>query len=80
MERFIAIIGMLVLLGIAFLLSNNRQKIDYKLVGWGLGLQMVFALFILKTPIGLPFFNFFDRIIKRLLEFSDKGGDFVFAV
>ena len=79
MERFIAIIGMLVLLGIAFLLSNNRQKIDYKLVGWGLGLQMVFALFILKTPIGLPFFNFFDRIIKRLLEFSDKGGDFLFA-
>ena len=79
MERFIAIIGMLVLLGIAFLLSNNRQKIDYKLVGWGLGLQMIFALFILKTPIGLPFFNFFDRIIKRLLEFSDKGGDFLFA-
>jgi CNT family concentrative nucleoside transporter len=79
MERFIAIIGMLVLLGIAFILSNNRKKIDYKLVGWGLGLQMIFALFILKTPIGLPFFNFFDSIIKRLLEFSDKGGDFLFA-
>lgn len=79
MERFIAIIGMIVLLAIAYAMSNNRSKIDYRLVGWGLGLQLIFALFILKTPIGLPFFEFFDDIIKKLLEFSDKGGDFLFA-
>ncbi len=79
MERFTGIIGVLVLLGIAYLLSNNRSKIDYKLVVWGLGLQMVFALFILKTPIGLPFFEFFDMLIKKLLSFSDMGGDFLFA-
>lgn len=79
MERFIAIMGMIVLLAIAYAMSNNRSKIDYRLVRWGLGLQLIFALFILKTPIGLPFFEFFDDIIKKLLEFSDKGGDFLFA-
>ena len=79
MERFVGLIGVFVLLGIAFLMSNNRKKIDYRLVLWGLTLQMGFALFILKTPIGLPFFEFFDILIKKLLAFSDQGGDFLFA-
>ena len=76
MGRFSGILGIVVLLGIAYLMSNNRKAINYKLVSWGLGLQLVFALFILKTPIGLPFFEFFDTLIKKLLAFSDKGGDF----
>lgn len=79
MERFTGLIGIFVLLGAAFLMSNNRSKIDYKLVLWGLGLQLAFALFILKTPIGYPFFEFFDVAIKKLLAFSDQGGDFLFA-
>ncbi len=79
MERFTGVIGIVVLLLVAYAMSNNRKNIDYKLVGWGLGLQIAFALFILKTPIGLPFFEFFDMIIKKLLAFSDKGGDFLFA-
>ncbi|MEM7659138.1 MAG: nucleoside transporter C-terminal domain-containing protein [Bacteroidota bacterium] len=79
MERFTGLIGIAVLLGVAFLMSNNRNKINYRLVGAGLLLQLVFALFILKTPIGLPFFEFFDILIKKLLSFSDQGGDFLFA-
>jgi len=79
MERLIGVLGIIVLLGIALLMSNNRKKIDVKLVAWGMGLQLTFALFILKTPIGLPFFNFFDKLIKKLLSFSDTGGDFLFA-
>ncbi|WP_232285855.1 NupC/NupG family nucleoside CNT transporter [Aquimarina agarilytica] len=79
MFKFIGIIGLLVLLLVAFLVSNNRKKIDFKLVIKGAVLQLVFALLILKTPIGLPFFNFFDSVIKKLLAFADKGGDFLFA-
>ena len=79
MERFVGILGIIVLLGFAFLLSNNRKAINYKLVAWGLSLQLAFALFILKTPIGKPFFSFFDNLIKKLLSFADKGGDFLFA-
>ena len=45
------ILGIIVLLGIAFAMSNNRKKINYRIVLWGMGLQIIFALFILKTPI-----------------------------
>lgn len=79
MERFIGVLGIVVLLLVAFLLSNNRKKINYGIVLKGFGLQLVFALVILKTPIGLPFFKFFDVAINKLLSYADKGGDFLFA-
>ena len=78
MERFIGIIGIFVLLGIAFAMSNNRRKLDWRLIFWGLSLQLLFALFILKTPIGQPFFGAVDIVIKKLLSFSDAGSDFLF--
>lgn len=79
MERYTGILGIIVLLSIAFLMSNNRKKIDKKLVLWGLGLQISFALLILKTKVGLPFFKFFDVTISKLLAYGDKGGDFLFS-
>lgn len=79
MLHFIGIVGILFLLAIAYLLSNNRKAISIKTVLWGIGLQVVFALIILKTKIGLPFFTFFDKTIKKLLEYADKGGDFLFS-
>lgn len=79
MERFTGLIGIAVLIGIAFLMSNNKKKINWKLVMWGFVLQLSFALFILKTPIGLPFFDSVDYVIKKLLSFSDQGGDFLFS-
>lgn len=78
MFRYIGIVGIFVLLAIAYALSNNRKAINWKLVLWGMGLQLVFAIFILKTPLGQPFFDFFDTAVKKLLSFSDKGGDFLF--
>ena len=74
----IGIIGIIVLLGIAFTMSNNPKKINYRIVFWGMGLQLIFALFILKTPIGKPLFSFFDKVISKLISFSDAGGDFLF--
>ena len=78
MERFIGILGILVLLAIAFAMSNNRKSIPWRLVIWGLGLQFIFAIFILKTPIGQPFFGVIDKAIKKILSFSDAGSDFLF--
>ena len=46
MENLTGFIGVAALLGIAFGLSNNRSKINYRIVGWGLGLQLLFAIFI----------------------------------
>lgn len=78
MERFTGILGLTILLGAAFLLSNNRRKINWRLVFYGLALQLFFAVFILKTPIGKPFFDTIDQIIRKLLSFSDAGSDFLF--
>jgi len=78
MDRFTGIIGVVVLLGIAYGMSNNRGAISKRIVLWGLGLQLFFALFILKTPIGQPFFSAVDRIFKKLLSFSDAGSDLLF--
>ena len=78
MERLIGILGIIVLLGIALAMSNNRNSIPWRLVAWGLGLQLLFAIFILKTPMGQPFFGAVDTVFKKLLSFSDAGSDFLF--
>lgn len=78
MERFTGLIGIVVLLTIAFALSNNRKQINMRIIGWGLGLQVIFAIFILKTPIGGPLFGFLDKAVRKLVSFSDEGSDFLF--
>ena len=78
MERFIGLLGIVVLLAIAFALSNNRKQINMRIIGWGLGLQAIFAIFILRTPIGGPLFGYLDKAIRKLISFSDAGSDFLF--
>ena len=75
----IGLLGIIVLLTIAIAMSNNRKGINFRIIGWGLGLQLIFALFILKTPIGKPLFGFLDKAISKLISFSDAGGDFLFT-
>ena len=76
--HFQGLIGIFVLLGIALMLSNNRNQINLRTISWGLGLQWAFGLLILKTPLGKPIFGFFDRVITKLISFSDAGSDFLF--
>ena len=79
MERFIGILGVFAILGIAYLMSNNKKNIDLRVVIWGLGLQLLFGIFILVTPFGKPIFSWFDKAIKKLLSFSTDGSEFLFA-
>tara|TARA_A100001011_G_scaffold123457_1_gene130328 strand:+ start:5176 stop:6408 length:1233 start_codon:yes stop_codon:yes gene_type:complete len=79
MERFTGILGILAILFIAYLMSNNKKNIDTRLVIWGLGLQLLFGIFILVTPFGKPIFSWFDKLIKKLLSFSNDGSEFLFA-
>ncbi len=74
----IGLLGVFVLLGIAYCLSNNRSKINYRLVGWGLTIQFLFAILILKSPIGKPTFSYLDKVITKIISFSDAGSDFLF--
>ena len=75
----VGIIGIIVLLSIAYAISENRKNINYRTVFWGLALQLIFAVTILKTPIGKPIFSNLDKIISKLIGFSDRGSDFVFG-
>lgn len=79
MEKFTGIIGIILILAIAFLLSNNRKAINYRLVFSGLAIQISLALFILKTQIGSDTFAYVGKKIEGLLHLADKGGEFVFG-
>ncbi|MFQ6604604.1 MAG: NupC/NupG family nucleoside CNT transporter [Fidelibacterota bacterium] len=76
--HFQGLLGILILLAIAYGLSMNRKAIDLRLVVWGLSLQILFALLILKTPFGQPFFSVINTVVNKLLSFSDAGSDFLF--
>ena len=76
--KITGLIGIALLLGIAYALSNNRKAINARTVIWGIGLQIFFAIIILKIPIVKAQFSFIDTLFKRLISFSDAGGDFLF--
>jgi CNT family concentrative nucleoside transporter len=78
MSSLFGIVGLFTLLSIAFLLSENKKAINYKTVIYGLLFQLIFALFILKTPFGAPIFSFLDTSINILIGFSSSGSDFLF--
>lgn len=79
MDRFTGLIGVVVILAIAYLMSNNRKAINYRLVATGLGIQLALALFILKIPIGKQIFGWLGAAVTRLLAFSQDGAAFVFG-
>ena len=78
MAQIQGILGAIFIIFLAFLLSNNKNKINYRLVLWGIGLQLFFAILIILTPIGKPFFSWFDKAITKLLAFSEEGSRFLF--
>ncbi|MDI6779661.1 MAG: nucleoside transporter C-terminal domain-containing protein [Bacteroidota bacterium] len=83
------LIGVVVIIGIAFLFSNNKKKINWRLVGMGLLIQLVFAIFIIKSqalasifaPLGWPkiAIEWLGGAIVSLLGFTTEGAKFVFG-
>ncbi|MFW6330836.1 MAG: NupC/NupG family nucleoside CNT transporter [Gemmatimonadota bacterium] len=70
---------MVAMLGLAWLLSTNRSVVQWRVVVWGMGLQLVFALFILKTPIGGALFAGLNDVVLALLGFTNDGASFLFG-
>ncbi len=79
MDRFTGILGLILIFGLAFLMSNNRKAINYRLVITGLLLQIALAVFILKVPIGQEIFHWIGKAINKLLDYSNEGALFVFG-
>ena len=73
------LIGLVGILGLAYALSTNRKAISLRVVGWGLSLQVLFALIVLKTSIGQQVFGVLGDKMRQLLEFSVVGSGFVFG-
>jgi len=79
MERFTGILGLLTMLGLAYAFSTNRRAIRPKTVVWGLGLQLAFAVLVLRVDIGRRVFQKAGDAVSRLLSYSYVGSQFVFG-
>jgi CNT family concentrative nucleoside transporter len=79
LSRLQPLIGLVGILALAYALSNNRRAISFRVVGWGLGLQVLFALIVLKTTQGQWLFEQLGDKMRRLLDFSRVGSGFVFG-
>ncbi len=79
LERLRSVLGLLALTGIAWLMSVDRARVAWRVVAWGISLQLVFALFILKTPVGVSIFETMNVVIVALLGFTVDGARFLFG-
>jgi CNT family concentrative nucleoside transporter len=79
MSRLIGILGIIFILALAYLMSNNRKAINLKTIGVGFVLQILFAVFIFKVPLGEKIFMGLGMCIKKILDFASDGGAFVFG-
>ena len=79
MGRFTGILGLLTMLGLAYAFSTNRRAIRLKTVAWGLGLQLVFAVFVLRVETGRRVFQKAGDVVNRLLSYAFVGSEFVFG-
>jgi CNT family concentrative nucleoside transporter len=79
LSRLQPLIGLVGILALAYALSTNRRAISLRVVGWGLSLQVLFALIVLKTDQGQWLFQELGDKMRRLLDFSRVGSGFVFG-
>ncbi len=77
--NLVSLFGIVVLLGIAFLFSNNRNKINYRIIYWGIGIQIIFAVFIFLIPVGAKFFLYLNDIVVQIMNSSAAGAKFLFG-
>ena len=78
MERFTGLLGLVVILGVAWLFSTHKKAIKLRLIAWGMGLQLAFAVLVLKTDFG-KVFQAIGAGVNAMLEFAEKGSEFLFG-
>ena len=73
MERLISALGLAVFVGLSYAFSIDRRAVKWPPVLWGIALQLIFAILILKTAPGLAVFKFLGDLVTQFLNFSDAG-------
>src|SRR5258707_3218185 len=79
MGRFTGVLGMAVILGLAWVFSTDRRAIKLKTIAWGLGLQLALGFFVLRSGVSSSVFGFLCTGANKLLSFSYAGSAFVFC-
>ena len=79
LPRLQALLGAGTILGGAWLLSRDRKAVSWRLVVWGVGLQLVFAWVVLRTPVGVGFFLGVNTVVRAVLSYATEGARFVFG-
>lgn len=79
MEHYIGIIGLAVILGIAYTASLDRKAIKPRIIVWGLVLQFAFALFVMKIPVGIKILSVVAWLTTELMNKANEGAAFIFG-
>ncbi|TFG93981.1 MAG: NupC/NupG family nucleoside CNT transporter [Calditrichales bacterium] len=79
MDILFGLLGLGVLVGIAWLFSDSKKDIDWRIVGTGLGLQLMFAIFVILTPWGSMVFDAIGKFFVKIISFTYDGATFVFG-
>jgi CNT family concentrative nucleoside transporter len=79
MLKLTSALGLVVMIAAAWLISEDRKRFPWRPVLWGTALQFIVGLFILRTPVGLAFFDLCQRIVDRFIAFANEGNRLVFG-
>ena len=79
MARFTGLLGLIVFLAVAYALSTNRRAIKWRTVAWGLGLQLFFAVLVIKVSLGQTILHAGSAAVTQLLGHATDGSAMVFG-
>jgi CNT family concentrative nucleoside transporter len=79
MQNLTSFAGIFVLMAVAWALSAHRRVVNWRVVGWGVGLQMLFAAFIFLVPAGSKFFLLVNDLVVAVLNSASAGSRFLFG-
>ena len=78
-QRLMSLVGLFAMVGIAWLLSKHRRVVPWRAIAWGIGLQLLFGVLVLRTRAGLVIFGVLNDAVIALLDFTAKGTEFLFG-
>jgi concentrative nucleoside transporter, CNT family len=78
-SRLSGLLGLVLIVGLGVALSHQRRAIRWRVIAWGLGLQLLFAVFVLRVPAGQALFRWLGDLVTGILGYSYIGSEFVFG-
>ncbi len=79
LQRLRSFLGLLFLVVMAWAFSTDRSVVHWRIVAWGLGLQLLLAFAVLRTPVGAAFFEGMNHAVEAVLHHAEEGASFVFG-